>query len=115
MSSPVEPVTSARQCSPLRASADDLSISVIIPVYNGGPNFRKCLVSVKGLFPSPIEVIVVGDGDTDGSSQLAQECGVNVVRFSSPGGPARARDFGGSRADGEVGFFCGGVVSLAFD
>src|SRR5215831_2536071 len=115
MSSPVEPVTSARQCSPLRASADDLTISVIIPVYNGGPNFRKCLVSVKALLPSPIEVIVVGDGDTDGSSQLAQEFGVTVLRFSSPGGPARARNFGASRAKGEIVFFVDADVTLPSD
>jgi glycosyltransferase involved in cell wall biosynthesis len=99
----------------LRASGHDLTISVIIPVYNGGPNFRKCLVSVKALLPSPIEVIVVCDGDTDGSSQLAQEYGVNVLGFSSPGGPARARNFGASRANGDIVFFVDADVTLPSD
>src|SRR5215831_19773684 len=100
---------------PLRVSDDDLTISVIIPVYNGGPTFRKCLASVKALLPPPIEVIVVGDGDTDGSSQFAQEFGVNVLRFSSPGGPARARNFGASRAKGEIVFLVDADVTLPSD
>ena len=115
MTSSTHTVASARQCTPLRASDDDLTISVIIPVYNGGPNFRKCLMSVKALFPSPLEVIVVGDGDTDGSSQLAEEFGVTVLRFSSPGGPARARNFGASRAKGEIVFFVDADVTLPTD
>lgn len=108
-------VTSARRCSPLGTSGEDLTISLIIPVYNGGPNFRTCLVSMKALLPSPIEVIVVGDGDTDGSSHLAQECGVNVLRLSSPGGPARARNFGASQAKGEIVFFVDADVTLPSD
>jgi len=105
----------AQQGSPLRSSDDGLTISVIIPVYNGGPNFRKCLVSVKALLPSPVEVIVVGDGDTDGSSQLAEEFGVTVLRFPSPGGPARARNFGVSRAKGDIVFFVDADVTLSSD
>lgn len=115
MTSSTHTVASVRQCSTLRTSGDELTISVIIPVYNGGPNFRKCLMSVKALLPSPLEVIVVGDGDTDGSSQLAHEFDVNVLRFSSPGGPARARNFGASRAKGEIVFFVDADVTLPSD
>ena len=115
MTSSTHTVASAPQFTPLRVSDDDLTICVIIPVYNGGPSFRKCLASVKALLPPPIEVIVVGDGDTDGSSQFAQEFGVNVLRFSSPGGPARARNFGASRAKGEIVFFVDADVTLPSD
>jgi GT2 family glycosyltransferase len=115
MTSPTYPVSIAQQDSPLRPSGDELAISVIIPVYNGGPNFRKCLVSVKALLPCPLEVIVVGDGDTDGSSQLAQEFGVTVLRFPSPGGPARARNLGASRANGDILFFVDADVTVPQD
>lgn len=115
MMSPTYPVSIAQQDSPLRPSGDELAISVIIPVYNGGPSFRKCLASVKALLPSPSEVIVVGDGDTDGSSQLAEEFGVTVLRFPSPGGPARARNLGASRAKGEIVFFVDADVTLPSD
>ncbi len=115
MTTSSDPVSVAQRCSSLRTSSDELTISVIIPVYNGGLNFRKCLVSVKALLPSPLEVIVVGDGDTDGSSQLAQEFGVHVLRIPSPGGPARARNFGASLAKGEILFFVDADVKLPSD
>jgi glycosyltransferase involved in cell wall biosynthesis len=115
MTSSTNTVSIAQQGFLLRPSSDELTISVIIPVYNGGPNFRKCLVSVKALLPSPDEVIVVGDGDTDGSSQLADELGITVLRFPSPGGPARARNFGASRANTDILFFVDADVTLSSD
>lgn len=89
-----------------------LRVSVIVPVYNGGTTFRRCLFSIKATVPSPVEIIVVGDGDTDGSSQLAEEFGVKVLRFPSPGGPGRARNLGASRATGEVLFFIDADVTV---
>ena len=115
MTSSTNTASNAQQCSPLRALGDNLNVSVIIPVYNGGQNFRKCIASVKTLFPSPSEVIVVGDGDTDGSSQLAEELGITVLRFPSPGGPARARNFGASRANADILFFVDADVTLCSD
>lgn len=90
-----------------------LRVSVIVPVYNGGATFRRCLFSIKATVPSPAEIIVVGDGDTDGSSQLAEELGVMILRFPSPGGPGRARNLGASRATGEVLFFIDADVTVA--
>ncbi len=99
----------------MNSSSASVAISVIIPVYNGGLKFRQCLTSVKALCPSPIEVIVVGDGDTDGSSEFAEEIGMAVARLPSPGGPARARNIGASRAKGEIVFFVDADVTLPSD
>ncbi len=44
----------------------ELSISVIIPVHNGGESFRRCLSSLEESAISPDEIIVVSDADTDG-------------------------------------------------
>jgi glycosyltransferase involved in cell wall biosynthesis len=116
MTSPAKPAAVALQSLPSGSSNDEPTISVIIPVYNGGQHFRKCLVSVKALVPSPVEVIVVGDGDTDGSSQFAEEqMGITVIRFPSPGGPARARNFGASRAKGEIVYFVDADVIVPSD
>ena len=52
-------------------SLSDLTVSVIIPVHNGGDKFRRCLLSVKALRTPPDEIIVVADGDSDGSWKLA--------------------------------------------
>jgi hypothetical protein len=38
-----------------------LTISVIIPVRNGGVSFCRCLTSVTEALPSPSEIIVVAD------------------------------------------------------
>src|SRR5213592_3327605 len=68
-------------------SSAELTISIIVPVYNGGANFRRCLVSLLEALPPPTEIIVVADGDTDGSGELAKEFGAQVLRFPSLGGP----------------------------
>ena len=89
MTSPAKAASVVSRTSPLQSSNETLTVSLVIPVYNGGENFLKCVVSVKALLPPPAEVIVVGDGDDDGSSQLAEEHGLTVLRFPFPGGPAR--------------------------
>jgi len=91
------------------------TISLIIPVYNGGENFRRCLSSLKALRPAPEEVIVVADGDSDGSWKLAEEFGMRVLRHSGPKGPAQARNFGASKAKGDFLFFIDADVVVQRD
>jgi len=92
-----------------------LTISVIIPVHNGGENFRKCLSSLAKAVPLPSEVIVVADGDTDGSWHLAEEFGAQVLRLPSPEGPARARNRGARMAQGDILFFLDADVAVCPD
>jgi glycosyltransferase involved in cell wall biosynthesis len=105
------PLASPLLSPPLEGS-DRLTISAIVPVYNGGENFRRCLESLKKTLPRPAEIIVVADGDTDGSWQLAKDLGLQVLRFPSPGGPARARNFGARKAQGEILFFLDADVTI---
>jgi glycosyltransferase involved in cell wall biosynthesis len=91
------------------------TVSVIIPVHNGGDNFRRCLLSVKELKPSPEEVIVVADGDTDGSWELAEGFDLQVLRRSSPGGPAKARNLGAHNAKGDILLFIDADVTVPYD
>lgn len=88
------------------------TVSIVIPVHNGGENFRYCLSSLKQFIPASVEVIVVVDGGTDQSEQLAQEFGAKVLKFSSAGGPARARNQGASVAQGEILFFLDADVAV---
>jgi glycosyltransferase involved in cell wall biosynthesis len=92
-----------------------LSVSIIVPVYNGGEKFRLCLECLKNALPGPAEIIVVADGDTDGSWQLAQAFGCRVLRLPSPGGPARARNVGARSAAGEILFFVDADVMVPSD
>ena len=91
------------------------TVSVIIPVHNGGDNFRRCLLSVRELKPSPEEVIVVADGDTDGSWKVAEEFDIRVLRRPGQGGPAQARNLGAHNAKGDILFFIDADVTVPRD
>jgi glycosyltransferase involved in cell wall biosynthesis len=86
---------------------DDItpSVSVIIPVYDGGELLRACLSSLATLAPSAHEVIVVDDRSNDGSGPLASEFGAKVVLTPVRGGPAQARNLGAQRASGDIFLF----------
>ncbi|MBE9178315.1 glycosyltransferase family 2 protein [Oculatella sp. LEGE 06141] len=90
----------------------DLSISIVIPVRNGGENFRQCLASVADFVPAATEVIIVVDGGTDDSWRWAEQSGAKVIKLSATGGPARARNIGAQSANGDILFFMDADVTL---
>ena len=90
-----------------------LTLSVVIPVYNGGQSFHRCLSTLTAAVPSPDEIIVVADGDTDGSHQLAQEFGAQVIKLQTSGGPAKARNIGAREAKGDILFFVDADVAIS--
>jgi glycosyltransferase involved in cell wall biosynthesis len=96
-------------------SSANPAVSVVVPVYNGGENFRRCLSSLGAAVPPPQELIVVADGDTDGSALRAAEFGAQVVRIPGPSGPARARNVGARLARGDVLFFVDADVTVPTD
>lgn len=100
---------------PLTALATEPTISVIVPVYNGGGNFQRFLASVAGADPPPLELIVVSDGDTDGSWRVAEEFGARVLRLPINGGPARARNRGASLARGGILMFLDADIAVQKD
>lgn len=93
----------------------DLSVSLIIPVYNGGKNFRRCLTSIAKAYPQPDEVIVADDGGKDHSWILAQEFGFKVRRLPECKGPAAARNEGAKIATGDILFFVDADVEISPD
>jgi glycosyltransferase involved in cell wall biosynthesis len=90
-----------------------LTVSVIVPVYNGGANFRRCLSSLSEAMPPPDEIIVVADGDKDGSWRLAEEFDAKLLRLLTPRGPARARNLGAQKAHGDILFFVDADVTVS--
>jgi glycosyltransferase involved in cell wall biosynthesis len=96
-------------------TASPIPISIIIPVYNGGLKFRECLESVSHLSPPPFEIIVVGDGDTDGSHEMARHYGCTVISRSVSEGPATARNIGARTARGEILLFLDADVAVKPD
>ena len=92
-----------------------LSISVTIPVFNDGSNFRRCLSSVAKAVPPADEIIVVAAGDTDGSSRVAEALASKVMRIPGPSGPAQARNLGARNARGDILFFMDADVTIPPD
>ena len=92
-----------------------LSIAIVIPVYNGGQKFQKCLTSIQNSCYTPDELIVVSDCDTDGSWQLAKDFGAQVHRLTSQVGPAKARNIGVEKASSDIIFFIDADVEVHND
>ena len=59
---------------------DDPTVSVLIGVYNGAPYLAEAIDSVLAQSYRPLEIIVVDDGSTDDSGNIAQTYGA-LVRY----------------------------------
>ncbi len=77
-------------------------ISVIVPVYNGGPAFAACLESLRAQEHDSFELVVVDDASTDGSLQLAEGSADRVLSLPGRSGPGRARNAGAEVARGAI-------------
>jgi len=82
------------------------SVSLIMAVHNGAPWMRAKLESILRLdYPRELlEVLVVSDGSTDGTDEIAAEFaaeGVKLLR-AARGGKATALNAGMAQATGEV-------------
>jgi GT2 family glycosyltransferase len=88
------------------------SLSVIIPVHNGGAHLPRCLDALRASDSSGHEVIVVDDCSTDASAEVARARGFEVVRLDARRGPAAARNEGARRARGRVLLFVDADVSV---
>jgi GT2 family glycosyltransferase len=72
-----------------------LPISVIIPTYNRAELVQRALKSVFAQRPAlAAEVLVIDDGSTDESANVAESMGARVIRHSENKGLAAARNTG---------------------
>jgi glycosyltransferase involved in cell wall biosynthesis len=60
--------------------ASTCEISIIIPVFNEAEKLLELLNNVRALQLTNSEIIVIDDGSTDGSSDVAMSAGANVIR-----------------------------------
>lgn len=80
----------------------ELSVSVVIPCYNGSKFLGQAIESALGQTRPPLEVIVVDDCSSDNSRELASRYPVTVLRTPRNGGPAAARNYGIRAARGDL-------------
>jgi glycosyltransferase involved in cell wall biosynthesis len=76
-------------------------VSVVVCTYNGARTLRNCLQGLSMLDYPNFEVIVVIDGSTDHSKQIADEFNVRVI-VTENRGLSSARNTGMTAANGEI-------------
>lgn len=89
-------------------------VSVIIPVMNERATIRRVIREAAGVHPRT-EVIVIANGSTDGSAEIARRSGARVLRYDKALGHDVGRSIGARAAQGEVLLFVDGdmVISTA--
>jgi glycosyltransferase involved in cell wall biosynthesis len=90
-------------------------LTVVIPVYNGGHDLERCLRRLRETPEPDYELIVVDDGSTDDSAQIAEAFGARVIRHDRPLGPAAARNTGALAASAPLVFFLDADVAVHHD
>lgn len=87
-------------------------LSVVIPVNNGGRDFGRCLRGLRDSTRADHELVVVDDGSTDGSAEMAERFGARVIRNHARLGPAAARNTGALAATAPWIFFLDADVAV---
>jgi glycosyltransferase involved in cell wall biosynthesis len=80
--------------------AGDALVSVIVPCYNGATFLEDALRSALGQTYAEVEVVVVDDGSTDNSPEIAQRFPVRYIRQENLG-LSEARNTGIRESKGE--------------
>lgn len=80
-------------------------LTVVIPVNNGGRDLERCLRGLRASAWSDYELIVVDDGSSDGSADVARSHGAVVIGHATAKGPAAARNAGALAASAPIVFF----------
>ncbi|MFH0921518.1 MAG: glycosyltransferase [Fibrobacterota bacterium] len=78
-----------------------MKTSIVIPAYNSATTLAPCLTAC---LQQGAEVVVVDDGSTDNTAEVAQSFPVTLIRQENRG-PAAARNAGWRAAKGDVIFF----------
>ncbi len=90
-------------------------LSVVIPARDASATLPRCLEALRRAAPAGTEVVVVDDGSTDDTGEIARRFGASVVPREQPGGPARARNAGLARSAGPIVLFVDADVEVAPD
>ncbi len=83
-----------------------LQVSIVLPVFNEVDHLEEEVGRIRKSMDNAgmsYEILVVDDGSSDGSGELAESMdGITVLRFSTNRGAGSARKYGTMAAKGEV-------------
>lgn len=91
----------------------DLTLSVIVPAFDAEVYLSRCLEALLEERDENIEIVLVDDGSTDLTSQVAESRGIRVLRDYPNRGPGPARNLGVRQTCGEVLVFVDADVVVA--
>lgn len=96
----------------MKEYSDNPRVSIIVPIYNVKRYVRKCITSIQNQSYENLEIILVDDGSSDGSSAICDEFqkidGRVLVIHKENGGASSARKSGLELASGEYIMFVDG-------
>ena len=92
-----------------------VTLSVVVPVYNSGDVLRRGLAALAASDYDAYDVLVVDDGSTEPIESTVRSYGFDYLRIDGPGGPARARNLGVARVQGNVVVFVDADVCVHAD
>lgn len=88
------------------SSVEQVDVSVVLPVFNEANHLEQEVKRIQQSLDDSeysYEIIIVDDGSTDGSGELAQDIeGVQTLRFLTNRGSGSARRYGTMLARGDV-------------
>jgi cellulose synthase/poly-beta-1,6-N-acetylglucosamine synthase-like glycosyltransferase len=91
------------QPSPVCQEQESMSVSIIIPAYNEDQHIAECLEAIACQdFRGKMEVIVVDDGSTDSTGQIALRYPVTLAHLEKNLGKANALNIGIKKAKGDI-------------
>ena len=91
-------------------NTDHISVSVIVPAFNAETTIGLCLEAVQGA--RPFEILLIDDGSTDRTNEIAEKYGARILKTQGRSGPAAARNIGALEARGNVLFFVDADVQM---
>jgi len=90
----------------LKTENSDLSVSIIVPMYNAERYIKEAISSLVNQTYKNIEIIVVDDGSTDNSSKIVKEFMAKDSRIKlltqENSGVSKARNLGLQHATGDI-------------
>jgi len=95
--------------------SEDLRIAAIVPAYNEEATLYEVLSVLKAT-PSIDEILVVSDGSTDGTVEIARSLGLRTIHLRKNQGKGRAMAVGVAHTDAGILLFVDGdILNLTVD
>jgi glycosyltransferase involved in cell wall biosynthesis len=92
-----------------------LRVAAIVPAYNEGATLREVLSVLKAT-PSIDEVLVVSDGSTDDTVEIARSLGLRTIHLRQNQGKGRAMEIGVAHTDAGILLFVDAdILNLTVD